>query len=56
MVVRWRMPGMGTSSSLITVAGDAAHPMTPNLGQGGCCAAEVGGHCGGTLLPQCTSL
>lgn len=40
IVDRWRMPGMGTSSSLITVAGDAAHPMTPNLGQGGCCAAE----------------
>ena len=32
---------MGTAPGLITVAGDAAHPMTPNLGQGGCVAAEV---------------
>lgn len=32
---------MRTANSLITLAGDAAHPMTPNLGQGGCVATEV---------------
>ncbi|KAL3681840.1 hypothetical protein R1sor_024796 [Riccia sorocarpa] len=26
--------------SCVTLAGDAFHPMTPNLGQGGCCAME----------------
>lgn len=28
------------SKGTITVAGDAMHPMTPDLGQGGCCALE----------------
>lgn len=26
----------------VTLIGDAAHPMQPNLGQGGCMAIEVG--------------
>jgi len=26
----------------VTLLGDAAHPMQPNLGQGGCMAIEVG--------------
>ena len=29
------------ASSCITVAGDSFHPMTANLGQGGCVALEV---------------
>ncbi|QDZ22044.1 monooxygenase [Chloropicon primus] len=35
---RWRWGGVGVGN--LTVAGDALHPMTPNLGQGGCCALE----------------
>ncbi|KAL1831378.1 monooxygenase 2 [Daucus carota subsp. sativus] len=42
------------SKGTITVAGDAMHPMTPDLGQGGCCALEdavVLGRCiGNTYL------
>lgn len=37
-VVRWTLGPFG--QGLITLAGDSAHPMTPNLGQGGCCALE----------------
>jgi hypothetical protein len=35
-------PGKAVGEGCITVAGDALHPMTANLGQGGCVALEVG--------------
>lgn len=38
---RWPPIGKGFSKGAVTLAGDAAHPMTPNLGQGGCTALEV---------------
>lgn len=37
---RWSMPGP-VGQGPITLAGDALHPMTPNLGQGGCVALEA---------------
>ncbi|KAL2651564.1 hypothetical protein R1flu_019692 [Riccia fluitans] len=38
---RWNLPGSPpVVQSGVTLAGDALHPMTPNLGQGGCCALE----------------
>ena len=40
-ILRWPPIGKGFSKGAITLAGDAAHPMTPNLGQGGCTALEV---------------
>ena len=42
------------SKGNITVAGDAMHPMTPDLGQGGCAALEdavvLGRHIGNSLI------
>eukprot|EP00892_Ulva_mutabilis_P008071 jgi/Ulvmu1/5636/UM023_0176.1 len=38
---RWVPPSLGSAGSF-TLAGDALHPMTPNLGQGGCTALEDG--------------
>ncbi|XP_071696500.1 monooxygenase 2-like [Rutidosis leptorrhynchoides] len=39
---RWSWPGLSPSASSggVVLVGDAWHPMTPNIGQGGCCALE----------------
>ena len=55
---RWPPIGKGFSKGAVTLAGDAAHPMTPNLGQGGCTALEVSLnhnillHCHVTMLAE----
>ena len=43
-----RIPTKGWSKGNIILIGDAAHPTTPNLGQGGCIAIE-----GAYLLANC---
>ncbi|KAG6411552.1 hypothetical protein SASPL_129635 [Salvia splendens] len=42
LVDRWLWPGVTppVSSGKVVLVGDAWHPMTPNLGQGACCALE----------------
>uniref|UniRef100_A0A0D9WYZ9 FAD-binding domain-containing protein n=1 Tax=Leersia perrieri TaxID=77586 RepID=A0A0D9WYZ9_9ORYZ len=44
LVDRWLWPGLSPPASSrcggVVLAGDAWHPMTPNLGQGACCALE----------------
>ncbi|KQK16159.1 monooxygenase 2 isoform X1 [Brachypodium distachyon] len=42
LVDRWLWPGVAPRASRggVVLAGDAWHPMTPNLGQGACCALE----------------
>lgn len=43
-----RIPQKGWTKGNITLIGDAAHPSTPNLGQGGCMAIE-----GAYILAKC---
>ena len=43
-----RIPQKGWTKGNVTLIGDAAHPSTPNLGQGGCMAIE-----GAYLLASC---
>ncbi|XVF13459.1 hypothetical protein REPUB_Repub08aG0209500 [Reevesia pubescens] len=42
LVDRWLWPGASPTASTgkVVLVGDAWHPMTPNLGQGACCALE----------------
>ncbi|EEF30596.1 monoxygenase, putative [Ricinus communis] len=42
LVDRWLWPVVSPSASVgrVVLVGDAWHPMTPNLGQGACCALE----------------
>lgn len=43
LVDRWVWPGIispAVSTGKVVLVGDAWHPMTPNLGQGACCALE----------------
>lgn len=43
-----RIPVRGWSKGMVVLLGDAAHPTTPNLGQGGCMAIE-----GAYILAKC---
>ncbi|CAG9465240.1 unnamed protein product [Pedinophyceae sp. YPF-701] len=45
---RWPVPGAAVASGAVTLVGDALHPQTPNLGQGGCTALE-----GAVVLAGC---
>ncbi|XP_020095526.1 uncharacterized protein LOC109715112 isoform X2 [Ananas comosus] len=64
LVDRWLWPGLspppvaaalnGSSSAVAVVVGDAWHPMTPNLGQGACCALEDAVVLAGKLAPALT--
>ncbi|KAI4297790.1 hypothetical protein L6164_037657 [Bauhinia variegata] len=38
----WELIWGNISKGNVCIAGDAVHPMTPDLGQGGCCALEDG--------------
>ena len=42
LVDRWLWPALSppASAGRVVLVGDAWHPMTPNLGQGACCALE----------------
>lgn len=50
----WNILFSSLKKGNVTVAGDAMHPMTPDLGQGGCAALEdavvLGRHIGGLLM------
>ena len=52
----WDILFQKLSKDNITVAGDAMHPMTPDLGQGGCSALEdavvLGRHIGEVLITK----
>ncbi|KAL5703644.1 hypothetical protein ACHQM5_022171 [Ranunculus cassubicifolius] len=52
--VPWEFIYKGLSKENVTVAGDAMHPMTPDLGQGGCSSLEdavvLGRHIGNSLI------
>ncbi|KAL5820646.1 hypothetical protein ACOSQ3_022528 [Xanthoceras sorbifolium] len=50
----WHIVFRNLSKGNITVTGDAMHPMTPDLGQGGCAVLEdavvLGRHIGKSIL------
>src|SRR6201998_4241865 len=40
LLITWTRVAGEDASRMVTLLGDAAHPCTPNLGQGGCMALE----------------
>ncbi|MEW5299779.1 MAG: hypothetical protein WDW36_002758 [Sanguina aurantia] len=50
---RWTLGAVG--SGCVTLVGDALHPMTPNLGQGGCVALEDSVVLARTVAQTCSS-